>query len=66
MSDTITDMLDLHARRLLEEWERKRWRTRGVQWIDGKLLAYDTELLTSFEADGYVEMADRIGLGVQA
>jgi len=63
------DLIELHARRLLTEWERADWRNRSVSIWEGTVIAHDKSRRRPngeawmVEAKDHVELADVMGLG---
>ena len=63
------DLIELHARRLLTEWERADWKNRSVGVCDDAVVASDRAQRTksgdpkTWEAPDHVELADVMGLG---
>ena len=57
------DLIELHARRLLTEWERAKEDERYLFTLAGGLVAKDVETGESWSAKDHIELADVMGLG---
>lgn len=66
MTPDPIDLIELHARRLLTEWERARSEARWLLTRDNDLAAVDTDTDEHWVAPNHVELADKMHLGVLA
>lgn len=66
MTPDPIDLIELHARRLLTEWERARSDTRWLLTRDHDLAAVDTDTDEHRVAPNHVELVDKMRLGVLA
>jgi hypothetical protein len=57
------DLIELHARRLLTEWELAKEDERYLFTLSGGLVAKDVDTGESWSAKDHVELADVMGLG---
>ena len=65
MIPTPSDLIELHARRLLTEWERVSLE-RYVQVLPHEIRAIDHESSEAWSAPTYPDLVDMMGIGVLA
>jgi hypothetical protein len=63
---TPLDIIELHARRLLTEWERAKEDDRYMFTLEGGLVAKDTDTGEHWAAKDHIELVDVMGLGIRA